>query len=139
MNWGKAIIIAFIAFGGFIGSLVYRMATTKVDLVRTDYYQTEMKYQQQIDRIRHSQQTSETVQTIYKPNEQLVQFEIPTTAHKGEIQFFRPSDAKLDFTVPLSSGTQTVATNHLQTGYWKVKVTWSDGKQEYYKETDLSL
>ena len=45
MNWGKSIILAFVVFTSFVGVLAYKMATAKVDLVRPNYYQTELDYQ----------------------------------------------------------------------------------------------
>ncbi|PQA60844.1 FixH family protein [Siphonobacter curvatus] len=141
MNWGKSIILAFILFGSFIGFLVYRMMRTQVDLVRPDYYQTEMAYQQQIDRVAHTKTAKELVTMQYRPQKQQVQFSVPNTVQEGKIQFFRPSDAKLDFTVAVRPGAaaQTISTETLKTGYWRVKVTWSDGNQEYYTEEEIII
>jgi nitrogen fixation protein FixH len=139
MNWGKAIITAFIAFGSFIGFLVYRMTTAKVDLVRSDYYQTEIGYQKQIERIRHSRKASDPLKVRFEPAQQQVSFAVPASARGGEVRFFRPSDARLDFTVPVTPGMAPVPTVRLRKGYWKVQVTWTDGQQEYYSEEHLTL
>ncbi len=141
MNWGKSIILAFVAFGSFIGFLVYRMASTKVDLVRKDYYQTEMAYQQQIDRIQNNQSVQNPFKINYQPSEKVVHFSLPETLTEGQIQFFRPSDAQLDFNVTVRPNhrEQTVSTQHLKTGHWRIKITWTDGQQEYYTEEEVRL
>lgn len=117
MNWGKAIITAFIAFGSFIGFLVYRMTTAKVDLVRSDYYQTEIGYQKQIERIRHSRRASDPLKVRFEPAQQQVSFAVPASARGGEVRFFRPSDARLDFTVPVTPGMAPVPTARLRAYY----------------------
>jgi hypothetical protein len=38
------------------GTMIYQMCRQRIDLVRDDYYQTEIAYQQQIDRIVHTSQ-----------------------------------------------------------------------------------
>ena len=68
-----------------------------------------------------------------------VQFppEIDPIKVKGNILFFRPSDAKQDKLVALnlsSDGTQLISTKNLTPGYWKIKIFWQIDKNEYYKE-----
>jgi hypothetical protein len=52
-NWGGAIVLSFVVFAGFIGTMVYRMISQRVDLVADNYYQEEV-YQKQIERIQHT-------------------------------------------------------------------------------------
>ena len=52
INWGTGIVIAIVAFIGFILYFVITMSTDKTysyDLVTDKYYQQELKYQQEID------------------------------------------------------------------------------------------
>ena len=46
MNWGKGITIFMLAFIGFIGSMVYYAFTKNADLVRDDYYENELAFDQ---------------------------------------------------------------------------------------------
>jgi hypothetical protein len=50
MSWGKGIILVFVVFVLGIGVLVYRSMTKNIDLVTTNYYEKELKYQEQIDK-----------------------------------------------------------------------------------------
>ena len=47
MNYGRGITIFMIAFIAFIASMVYYAFTKNADLVRDDYYENELLYDQQ--------------------------------------------------------------------------------------------
>ncbi|MFZ8343681.1 FixH family protein, partial [Staphylococcus aureus] len=49
MNWGYKLLLAFISFALIIGILVYKSINTKYDLVSTEYYKDELRYQDKID------------------------------------------------------------------------------------------
>ena len=79
IHWGVGIVIAFIAFIGFILFFVIRMSTDtnyRHDLVTTDYYSKELTYQQHIDAAKNVQKLKEKIQiervndgiTIYFPS-----------------------------------------------------------------------
>ncbi|AUD04266.1 FixH family protein [Spirosoma pollinicola] len=141
MNWGKSIVLTFVVFAGFIGTMVYKMTRQSVDLVRDDYYQTEMTYQQQIDREINARQKS-PVNMTYQADKNQFAIELPATLRKGDIHFYRPSNLKLDFSIPLDAsqvGTKVVSTAKLARGRWLVKLNWSDDQREYYTEQELSL
>jgi hypothetical protein len=141
MNWGKAIIVVFIVFAGFIGGMVYWMSRERVDLVRDDYYQTEVLYQKQIDRMTNARQKTPMNMTYQKKTHQIA-VALPATLVKGEIHFYRPADRQLDFIVPIPAvhtNRQLVSTAKLARGYWRVQFTWSDGQYGYYTEDDIFL
>jgi len=48
MNWGKGITIVMVAFIGFIITLVTILMSNKIDLVSEDYYQKEIKFEDEI-------------------------------------------------------------------------------------------
>ncbi|MFD2933483.1 FixH family protein [Spirosoma flavum] len=141
MNWGKSIILVFVLFAGFIGTLVYLMTRQHVDLVSDNYYQNEIEYQQHIDRVANARHNSSTTMT-YQADQQQVIFVLPSTLQKGEITFYRPSDSQQDFriTIPAKHPTrQVIPTKALAKGNWRVQFTWSDGQLEYYKEEQIFL
>ena len=106
-----------------------------------NYYEQEIKYQQQLNRIDRAQSLSNPVYWNYdnKIKAVIVNFppEINPNLVRGNILFFRPSDAKLDNLVPLTlsdTGTQQISTKNLTPGLWKIKVFWQVHDNEYYKE-----
>jgi hypothetical protein len=148
MNWGKAIPLVFVVFAGFIGTLVVRMSREHIDLVRDDYYQTELTFQQHIDRVRNARRNTpayspqRTLAMTYQPDSQQVVFVLPDSLRRGQIAFYRPADRRADFqvTIPVQHpARQVVSTKTLPKGYWRVQFTWSDGQREYYAEEPLFL
>ncbi|MVM31757.1 nitrogen fixation protein FixH [Spirosoma sp. HMF4905] len=146
MNWGKSIILVFVLFGSFIGTMVYRMTRERIDLVSENYYQNEIEYQQHIDRVSNAQsiQAGFNFSKImtYLADQQQVVFVLPNRLQKGEITFYRPGDSRQDFrvNVPAKHPTrQVIPTKSLAKGNWRVQFTWSDGQREYYKEEQIFL
>jgi hypothetical protein len=134
MNWGKSIVLVFIAFAGFIGSMVYMMINQRVDLVRDDYYQDEMVYQKQIDRVSRTARLSEAPALVINPEKEQIDLQLPTGWSTGKLTFYRPSDRLQDRTLLLTPDQQTVSTEKLAKGLWRAQVSWSVGDQEYYYE-----
>jgi nitrogen fixation protein FixH len=59
---------------------------------------------------------------------------------QGNIHFFRPSDQKLDFTLPLQTGTnQQFNTAKMLPGYWRVRVDFTADNQAYFVEKELII
>lgn len=140
-QWPIGIAIIYIFFVLLLVAFIVFSRFQRVDLVTEDYYDQEIKYQQQINRIERAQSLSEPLNWIYDKKETLltVQFpsEIDPVKVRGNILFFRPSDAKQDKLVALnlsSDGTQIISTANLTSGYWKIKFFWQIENDEYYKE-----
>ncbi|KAB7727682.1 nitrogen fixation protein FixH [Rudanella paleaurantiibacter] len=142
MNWGKSIVLTFVLFAGFIGSMVFWMTRQRVDLVRDDYYQDEIKYQQHIDRVVNTARLGAPVSMTYEAARQEVAFTLAAAVQKGEVTFYRPADRRLDVHQTLMAGpagARTVSTAKLASGFWKVQISWSDGEHDYYAEKELVL
>lgn len=143
MNWGWKIVLAFGLFGAFIGLLVFRSFQETIDLVSSDYYQQELDYQQQIDKIANDRSLNVPVTFSQQSQHLIVQFPNDLAAEvKGKIQLFRPSDARNDQIIPIAlnaSQQQLIATDKLAQGYYKVKVDWSSNNMAYYSEKSIFI
>jgi len=138
MNWGKSIILCFILFASFIGTMAYKMATAKVDLVNKDYYKNEINYQDQINKRKNLSNFNAGNIMTYSSDNQTLRIGFPTKVNNGVITFFRPSDKRLDFTVPVKKEPVfNYSTEKLEKGKWKVQATWTDGIREYYLEDEF--
>jgi len=143
-NWGTGILITIIIFMIItIGTVVFLM-NQDVDLVASDYYNKGIQYQEQIDRVNRTNAMDENV--LINPENGFVRFIFPKSlAQKnfnGTIQFYRPSDSKKDFLLPISidtSAQQIVSTQTLDKGYWTVKLNWTQDSVEYYKESSFVI
>jgi len=145
-HWPFGIAFIYIAFVIILIGLVIFSQYQKADLVTENYYEKEIRYQQQINRIQRTESLSSPIHWTHdQSNKQLtIQFpeEMKLKTIKGQILFFRPSDAQQDKIIALHlspEGTQTISTEHLSQGYWKLKIFWQINDQDFYKESPLII
>jgi hypothetical protein len=144
ISWGTGIVIAFVIFmGGTISTAVYLM-NKNVNLVTEDYYDQEIKYQQQIDRMERTSQLGN--KQIVSFDGSIVRINIPKSVLSsrltGEIYFYRPSDSKSDIKIPLitdTSGVQVIPVERLEKGLWKIKVSWLSKGKDYFSEDRILI
>ncbi len=143
MNWGWSIVLAFSLFGLFIGWLVFRTFQETIELVSEDYYQQELGYQQRIDKMTNNQALPVPLTFSQQAQQLVVQFPAePAAEVQGEIQMFRPSDARRDqiLTIALNpQRQQIIATEGLVKGHYRVKVDWTSGDAAYYTEETVFI
>ena len=137
--WPIAIISFFgLAIVGIAGFIVFA-ARNQMDLVRPDYYDEEIRYQEQLDRANRTRSVKARVAIVYDAVHQCVTLTLPgdhaSRRTTGKIHFYRPSDARLDKQVQLAidrDGVQRMDTGSFQAGLWRVRVYWTVDDQEYY-------
>jgi hypothetical protein len=139
--WPIFIVVYFIVFIGYIATYVTFAERQRMDLVREDYYDQEIKFQRQIDGARRAQSSSTPVAVHYDSSAALVTVALPKEQvgrnPTGSVIFYRPSDARLDEQRPLAvddSGVQRLDVKALHAGPWKVRVEWKVDDQDYYSE-----
>jgi hypothetical protein len=108
------------------------------DLVAADYYEQEVRYQQEMERVQRTQRLAEPANVSYLPEQRLIRVSVPA-AHAGAdlsgvIHLYRPSDATLDKLLKMATdakGQQDIDARGLEPGLWKVKVQWQAGGEDY--------
>lgn len=142
MSWGTRIVILYAAFVAMIGTMVFMTMHQKVDLVSEDYYQQELKFQQQIDRQAESNSLSAPPQILAGKEAVTVTFpkEVSKSALSGKVNFYRPSDSSKDFQEAIaadSNGVLSIPGSKFVTGLYTVKLNWSAEGKNYYNEVSL--
>jgi nitrogen fixation protein FixH len=143
--WPIAIVIYFAIFITFIVSFIVWASHQRTDLVRADYYEAEIKFQQQIDRVERSRPVEAAVAVTYDLKSSKITVQLPPETHQGafgKIELYRPSDARQDKQIKLaadSKGQQQLDVRHLKSGLWKVRVTWTSSGQEYFVEKPITI
>lgn len=142
INWGTAIVIAFIAFISFILFFVVRMSTdgrANHDLVTEEYYKAELGYQKEIDAETNANENAKIIMTK-TPEGLLLKF--PEKADfqkiKGTVSLYRPSNKHLDFDLPvsISNAHLLIPDKRLLDGRWDIKVSWEyEGEDYLHKES----
>ncbi|SFF86416.1 FixH family protein [Pontibacter chinhatensis] len=143
--WPYMIVVCMVSFMGYIAHFVYQAMNQDVDLVSKDYYAQEIKYQDQIERVRRTQALGD-VMLNYKAGDEAILLQMPATYQdmnlSGTITLFRPSDDKLDKQLPLQLGrdhSQLLEVADLESGLWKVRVSFSANNEDYYTEKTIQI
>lgn len=143
MSWGNKLLIAFVAFGVLIGTLVYKCMHQNFELVSGDYYADELKYQDRIDGFNNAGKLS-PVQVSTAGNELAIQLpkELNGQVLKGEAWFYCATNAADDRRIPLAvneNGTMLVEKNKLAKANYVLKLNWENTDEKFYNEQAVSL
>ena len=138
MNWGKSIVLSFILFAAFIGTLVTVCLRQDISLVSKDYYKEELQYENQITRLKNvSQLKSKPVIKVLENKTIQIAFDRFDDMENGELRLFRPSDSSKDkkySLVPTSNATQEFPTTDLVPGMYRAKMQWTMNGKEFFLE-----
>jgi len=138
MNWGKSIVLSFILFAAFIGTLVTVCVRQDISLVSKDYYKEELQYENQLTRLKNvSQLSSKPVIKVLENKTIQITFDRFNDMENGELRLFRPSDSSKDkkySIVPTSNATQEFPTTDLTPGMYRAKMQWTMNGKEFFLE-----
>ena len=139
--WGVGI---FVLYSGFVLAVIVVVTFAsfqEIQLVEPNYYQQELVYQQQIDRVKRTLELPTSVSFNYNGSTRLLTVNYPPEVERaklsGDIALIRPSNADLDLSVPVlpdSTGRQEIDASRLAKGLWRVKALWKIDADEYYNE-----
>jgi len=143
IGWGTSIVIAFALFITFIMYFVITVQSdTKYDneLVVEEYYKKDALFGQDYVKMQNAQDLAEKPQVIQKLDS--VEIKFPKSMAQNDIQgtvsFYRPSNKKLDFQVPisLSKPSLLIPKKNLVGGRWDIYIDWEYQSKTYkLKET----
>lgn len=144
-NWGTGIVVAIVAFIGFIMFMVVTMLTDKQydhDFVTEKYYQKELKYQDNIDAIKNAKSLEEKIKIQRAKNGLNIIFPSNFSPNdiKGKVFLYRPSNKKLDFETPISI-TNTyllVPETNLLGGRWNIEVFFKYKGKDYLHQEQIT-
>lgn len=145
MNWGQKLAAVYLGFVAFMGCLVWLcVKQDDIHLVSEDYYRQEIAYQDNINQRANVSHLKEKLIISYDSSRSEVLVSIPSSLNgaTGLIQFYRPSDARKDFTQKLETThgqTQRIPANHLDSGHWILKTRWQKDQKVYYQEDKILI
>ena len=141
-NWGKGLILAYAVFIAGVIIMVTISISKDVELVTPNYYEREIKYQEEIDRINNTNKLPEQVK--FDVSESLLILSFPAVSYggaiNGEISFYRPSDSKKDFKVNINAGSdfkQAIDIRSIEKGLWKIKMFWNMNGKDYLSTNSI--
>lgn len=143
INWGTGIVIAFAIFISFIMYFVFSVQSdSKYDneLVVEEYYKHDAKFGDEMVRVQNAEDLAQ--KPVIKNDSDGVTIVFPAVFVpkdiKGTVSFYRSSNKKFDFNVPisLSSSSLNIPKKRLLGGRWEINMEWQyEGKQYLTKET----
>lgn len=111
------------------------------DLVSPDYYDHEIRFQEQIERVARTEALSSEVTVALLAGSGQLELQVPANS-VGTIKLYRPADARLDLIFPLildAQGRQRLDVSALKPGLWKAHVQWKSGTEEFYKDVPVVI
>jgi len=143
MNWGYKILIVYAAFVAGILFLVFKSSNQKMDLVTTDYYAKELKYQEKIDETDRVNALSEPVTYEVSNNELVISFPKDFSGKKiqGEAMLYCPSDEDKDVRqkFDVQESLLVVPIPSIKTNEYELHLSWESGGLKYYFETKIII
>ncbi|HCM76236.1 MAG TPA: hypothetical protein DIS90_07630 [Cytophagales bacterium] len=142
MNFGKWIVVAFVVFTLFIGTLVTICVREDINLVRPDYYQEELVHQNKMTFIQNTKTLASLPDISVSGNVLTVSFADYDQLEKGELLLLRPSDMKLDRKFRLSATSKHMQQFPLEVwskGLYRASMQWTMGGKEFYYEKLIVL
>ncbi len=137
-NWGTGIALVYIGFVVFMLGMVYMCTQQDYDLVSSDYYEQELKFQKVIDGKENENLLGKATTVTLDATQVTVVIPMEKVDAEGSVTFYRPDNAKFDLTVPLlGKSSVTVPVEKLQSGLYKVKSAWQHNGKPYYNEQSL--
>ena len=137
--WPYSIIGFFaIALTG-VAAFISFAIRQNMDLVRPDYYEHEIRFQEQIERVERTRALGSGVTLNYDSKGEALQLRLPHAA-SGRLKLYRPSNAALDRNYEFqleAKGSRTIDAKDLQPGVWRAQLCWTANAQEYYLESEF--
>lgn len=144
--WPLCVGLALGLFAVGLVALIVAAVSSNSDLVAEDYYEQEIRYQEQLDRLERASGLDEAIAVTHDGALGVLLLRFPAAyageVVSGEVHLYRPSAAGLDRKVPLAlnaAGQQVIPAGALASGRWQVKIRWAVRGKEYYVERRLVI
>jgi nitrogen fixation protein FixH len=143
MNWGYKILLVYIIFIVGMLYLVVKSSSQKMDLVTTDYYAKELKYQEKIDETSRTNSLSEAVKYEIRGDRLMVFFPKDFAGKKvtGTAEIYFPADENKDSKVNfnIQDSIQLISIPTTNKGLHELHLNWQAEGINYYYEKKIIL
>jgi hypothetical protein len=142
--WPVAIIAFFVVAVISAVSFVVFCNRNPADLIASDYYDQEIRFQGQIDRVERTQIAAPGATVHYDASNNAITITLPpehaSAQPTGNIDLYRPSALAQDQHLKLAisaAGQQQIDASKLAGGLWKVRVHWSAAGKDYFLDQKI--
>jgi hypothetical protein len=143
MNWGTKIILVFAVFVLGILFMVFKAGSYNMDLVTTDYYEQELKYQNTIDAVERT--NALTTKLTCTVNGQQINIQFPVEMQNDQLDadvwLYCVADKQKDLRKKISTkeGKFTMPFLPVNHGLHEIKISWASKGQTYYYKQKIIL
>jgi nitrogen fixation protein FixH len=144
--WPLGVALGLVVFAGGLVALIVLAVSSNSDLVMEDYYEQEIRYSEQLERLARAEAIDGAVEVRYDAGLGVLILTFPEVQAargiSGEVHLYRPSAAGMDRKLPLSlnaAGMQVIPAADLAPGLWQVRIRWVVEGEDYYVEQRLIL
>jgi hypothetical protein len=139
ISWGVGITVSIIVFMLISVMFIYIAFNQDVNLVRDDYYEAEVKYNETMEKVKRTSALVDKLKISVIENNIQLQFPKISKSENinGNILLYRPSERNKDLSItirPDSNYLQTINTANMLSGMWKVKVDWTADSISYLND-----
>lgn len=142
--WPYAIAGFFVLFLTGVAMVVIIASRQDDTLVSKDYYEQELKFQDQIQAAARAKEAGAAIRLDAAAGKLLVSIPADQAKQKvaGTIHFYRASSSALDRELSLQpdeNGLQAVDVSGFAAGSWTVLARWNAGGQAFFLEHKINL
>jgi len=144
INWGWRITIVYLGFVLFMLFMVFKTQQQTIELVTTDYYAKELKYQDQLDKMNRANALAEPLHWNVNATGIILSFskEMAEKGVKSNIVLYCPSNSKNDFATDCNAdaeGKCFIPANKLKSGVYQIQIEWQAADVSYYNEGTIRI
>jgi nitrogen fixation protein FixH len=144
--WPISIIVFFgVAIVGIVLFVAFCNLHSE-ELVSADYYEQEVRFQGQMERVQRTQALGAKPGVRFDAAARVIRLEFPAgvleSSTTGHVMLYRPSARQQDREIqfdPALGGSQTIDASQLSPGLWRVRTSWTTAGREYFAEEKLVI
>lgn len=143
MNWGYKILTVYIIFVVGILFLVFKSSSQNQDLVTTDYYEQELKYQQKIDETERANALSTEVK--YEIGNQEINISFPGEMNgkklSANVLLYCTADKSKDIEKEMTTENAQlhIALPAANKGLHELRINWTANGTSYYYQHKIMI
>ena len=142
LNWGSGIAIVYSCFAASMIFMVTQSRKHLPDMVRKDYYQLDLDYQQHLDKKQRAIDLYSPTKALVKDGYIQVQFMPSLENVGGELKLYRYNSENDTFTTKIkvdAGNTMMISAENLAKGRWHIEADWAASELAYFEEFDVWL
>lgn len=143
-NWGTGIFIFYSLFAISLFYQVYKSTQYDNSLVVDNYYEKDLNYQTQYDKIVNSQTLINPLKIDYRENEKLIELRFPKEIDgvTGTVLLYRAANKTMDVSLPIildKEHKMVLNSEKFSDGFWRVEVDWNASGKDYFDKTKFNI